>query len=106
MAIATAPTGIEPAAVTRLRGIKRKALVGAHPGIGGVEYKVLDEAKGIVEAYVSIYALLDSMGEIVDFGAYAKSLGGKLPKVAASHDWSTIIGKVTEAEEVAAGAPK
>lgn len=66
----------------------------------------LDDARGTVEAYVSVYGNLDSYGEIVDYGAFAKSLGRKLPVIAWAHDWSSIVGKTLEAEEVPAGDPR
>lgn len=66
-------------------------------------FKILDSALGQIEAYVSVFGIVDSMGEVVDYGAYAKTLKRKLPAICWSHDWSTIIGKTLEAEEVKAG---
>ncbi len=92
MATATAPA------------LKRKAFIGANYGLGRVEYKVLDEDKGIVEGFVSVYGVKDSMDEIVDYGAFAKSLSRKMPRVAWSHDWQTVVGKTIDGTvEVAAG---
>jgi HK97 family phage prohead protease len=62
-----------------------------------------NEEAGIVEAYVSVYDVVDSYNERVKFGAFADSLKQFLPKVLKGHDWNQNIGKTVEAVEVAAG---
>lgn len=63
------------------------------------EIKVVDEGKGIVEAYVSIFGNVDSYGDIILRGAFLESLSKKLPKFVWSHNWEIPIGKVLEAKE-------
>lgn len=58
-----------------------------------------DDVAGIVEAYVSIFGNVDLAGEVVDKGAFAESLGKKLPKMVWSHDWEQPIGTTLEARE-------
>ena len=64
-----------------------------------MDVKSISDAEGIVEAYVSVFDVVDSYGDVVVKGAFAESLERKLPKVVYSHDWKEIIGKVVEAKE-------
>lgn len=64
-----------------------------------VDIKVVDEDKGIVEAYVSIFGNIDSYGDIILRGAFLESLAKKLPKFVWSHNWEVPIGKIIEARE-------
>lgn len=66
-------------------------------------FKAIDEAAGIVEAYVSIFGNVDAANEIVEKGAFTESLKRKLPKAVWSHDWEQPIGAVLEAREDAKG---
>ena len=61
--------------------------------------KAVDAEEGIVEAYVSIFGNVDGANEIVEKGAFSESLSRKLPKVAWSHNWDEVIGKVLDARE-------
>lgn len=63
------------------------------------EYKVLDDAQGIVEAYVNTMGVVDHDGEVLAPGAFLESIGRRLPPVAWMHDQSVIVGGVTFAEE-------
>lgn len=63
------------------------------------DFKVLDEKKGTFEAYVSIFNNVDYADEVIEKGAFAKSIAKKLPKIAWAHNWDEIIGKVTSAIE-------
>lgn len=65
--------------------------------------KSVDDATGIIEAYVSIFGNVDAANEIVESGAFAESLKRKLPKAVWSHDWEQPIGAVLEAVEDAKG---
>jgi HK97 family phage prohead protease len=68
-------------------------------------FKVLDEEKGIVEAFVAVFDNVDQANERIKFGAFKASLEQKLPKAAWGHDWKQPIGKTLEAREVPAGDP-
>ena len=59
--------------------------------------------KGIVEAVVSVFDIIDRGGDIIRPGAFAKSLATKLPNFVWSHDWDRPIGKTIAAEELPAG---
>lgn len=65
---------------------------------GPGETKVLDAAKGIVEAYVNTMGVIDFDGEVLAPGAFADSLA-RLPAVAWMHDQTTIVGGVTNAAQ-------
>lgn len=74
----------------------------------GVEYKAIsgqinvDDAKGIVECFVSGVGNKDSVGDIVLPGAFTESLKRRKPRVVWGHDWNHPIGKVLEIYEVPA----
>jgi HK97 family phage prohead protease len=78
----------------------------------GVEYKAIsgqvniDEAKGIVECFVSGIGNKDSVGDIVLPGAFTESLKRRKPRVVWGHDWNHPIGKVLEIYEVPASDPR
>ena len=68
--------------------------------------KSIDEDKGVVEVFVSVFGNVDSYGEIVDYGAFSAFLGEnfpRYPKIVWAHDWSQPIGKVLEWKEVPPG---
>jgi HK97 family phage prohead protease len=60
----------------------------------------IDEAQGIVEAFVAGIGNKDSVGDIIVSGAFADSLKRRKPRVVWGHDWNSPIGKVLEIYEV------
>jgi HK97 family phage prohead protease len=66
------------------------------------DFKV-DEEKGEVEAFVSVFGNVDSYGDRVMYGAFKDSLSRGLPKVVWQHDLKMPIGKTILAEEIPAG---
>lgn len=65
-------------------------------------FKVLDEEKGIFEAYVSVFGNEDSYGEIVDKGAFTEWLAQnfpRYPKGVWAHNWDEPISATLEARE-------
>lgn len=72
-------------------------------GTKGAE--VLNEAEGVVEAFVAGIGNKDSVADIVERGAFEKSLLKRKPRVVWGHDWNHPIGKVLEIREVPAGDP-
>lgn len=79
---------------------------------GSVEFKAIsgqinvDEAKGLVECFVSGIGNKDSVGDIVLPGAFTESLKRRKPRVVWGHDWNHPIGKVLEIYEVPASDPR
>lgn len=65
--------------------------------------KVLDEESGIVEAFVSGIGNKDSVGDIIQPGAFVRSLGQRNPKGVWAHDWTRPVSKTLEAYEVPKG---
>lgn len=61
--------------------------------------KAIDDQKGIIEAYVSIFNNVDHANDVIIKGAFSETLKRKMPKVVWSHDWQEVIGKVIEARE-------
>jgi len=66
----------------------------------------LDEAQGIVECFVAGIGNKDSVGDIVNSGAFTKSLMRRKPRVVWGHNWNDPIGKVLEIYEVANTDPR
>lgn len=60
----------------------------------------IDEAEGIVEAFVAGIGNKDSVGDIVLPGAFDASLKRRKPRVVWGHNWNEPIGKVLEIYEV------
>lgn len=59
-----------------------------------------NEQPGTFEAVWSCFGNVDSDGDIVEPGAFAKSWSEKLPKVVFSHDWMSVpIGVTLEVDE-------
>jgi HK97 family phage prohead protease len=59
--------------------------------------------EGIVEAIVSVFNNVDSVGDRVKFGFFDESLSAKMPKGVWQHDWNTPVAKTLEARELMAG---
>lgn len=76
------------------------------------EYKAVqgqvnvDEAQGIVEAFVAGIGNKDSVGDIIVSGAFNESLKRRKPRVVWGHNWNEPIGKVLEIYEVPASDPR
>jgi HK97 family phage prohead protease len=69
--------------------------------------KAVDEAEGIVEAYVNTMGIRDADGDIIDPGAFDASIRTNLPiPVLAGHDQSKLVGKVIFAQPEKAGDEK
>lgn len=63
------------------------------------EIKATGKDEGIVEAYVSVFNNVDAYGDVIEQGAFAKSLKKKLPKGVWMHNWDEPIAKTLEARE-------
>ena len=70
------------------------------------DIQVVDEDKGIVEAYVSVTGVLDRVGDIIEPGAYTKALAERTPHGVWSHNWDQRISKTLKAEELMPGDPR
>lgn len=62
-----------------------------------------DDEEGVFYGYASTFGNMDNVNDIVEKGAFAKSLRKREPKVLWQHDMSKPIGKVIEAKEDANG---
>lgn len=71
----------------------------------GPEVLKADDAKGIVEAIVSVTGNKDHQRDIIDPGAWSKAIGtaktGRMPKITTDHKWSVenVIGRTLDMEE-------
>jgi len=66
----------------------------------------VNQAKGIVEAFVAGIGNKDSVGDICASGAFNASLKRRKPRVVWGHNWNDPIGKVLEIYEVPATDPR
>jgi len=64
------------------------------------EIKTVDEAEGIVEAYVNTMGVVDHDGEVIDFNAFDKSIEKGGQSVAWFHDYSSPVGKVIDSAPI------
>jgi hypothetical protein len=85
---------------TALPGFERKS-------VHAVGVKVLDEASGIVEAFVAGIGNLDDGGDIIEPTFFKSSLDKHLrknPKGVWGHDWNVWVAKTLETRTVAPGS--
>lgn len=60
----------------------------------------VDATQGLVRAIVSVTGVVDEVGDIIEPGAYAKTLAARPnPKTCDGHDWAKPIGVAVHAEE-------
>lgn len=67
------------------------------------EFKVLDEAQGIVETIVAVSGIEDKVKDIIAPGALGKSLEARTPLGVWNHDWNTPVSKVVDIKELIPG---
>lgn len=87
---------------------------GAQGAPSGISYKEVpvesvvdvDEERGIVTAIVSVTGLRDRVGDIIEPGAYTKTLQARKPKGVWSHSWEQPISKTLEIRELMPGDPQ
>jgi phage head maturation protease len=76
-----------------------------------IQYKAVgarsltDEGHGIVTALVSVTGIKDNVNDIIEPGAYAKSLSVRKPKGVWHHSWEKAIAKTLEVKELMPGDP-
>jgi HK97 family phage prohead protease len=68
-----------------------------------VEAKAMDDAEGTVQAVVSVTNIVDSVKDVIQPGAYAMTLGKRVPKGVWSHDTTIPIAKTLAAIELEPG---
>jgi LysM repeat protein len=71
-------------------------------GVNGLN--VVDEEKGIVETIVSVTGVVDNVKDVIEAGAYTKSLNTRLPKGVWSHSWDKPISKTLDVKELQPGS--
>jgi len=65
------------------------------------DVKLIDEAQGIVEAFVNSMGLIDTDGDVIDSAAFNNSISMNMPvTVLQGHDTSKVVGKVLDAYSV------
>lgn len=64
-----------------------------------------DDKEGIVEAIVSVTGIVDNVRDIIEPGAYVKTLAGRKPKGVWHHSWTEPIAKTLDVKELMPGDP-
>lgn len=86
----------------------------ARPATPGIEHKAsstspdvgllgADDATGVVEAIVSVTGVCDHDNDIIEPGAYAKTLANRRPKGIFVHDWAKWVARTEHIEELLPG---
>lgn len=71
-----------------------------------IQYKAVgarsltDEGDGIITALVSVTGIVDNVNDIIEPGAYAKSLSNRTPKGVWHHSWEKAVAKTLEIAEL------
>lgn len=66
-------------------------------------YSEVDPSTGVVETIVSVTGVVDNVNDIIEPGAYAKSLEQRLPKGIWSHDWNQPLSRTLDIKELLPG---
>lgn len=70
------------------------------------DVKVISEDEGVVGAFVAVVGNKDSVGDIIQPGAFDEGLKRRMPKGVWSHDWDKPVSKTLDIFEVPAGDPR
>ncbi len=65
-----------------------------------VKNEIIDEGQGIVSTIVSVTGLVDEVKDVIEPGAYEKTLVARMPKGVWSHAWDTPVSKTLEVAEL------
>lgn len=82
-----------------LMGIEHKTV-----GVSGL--KVLDAEEGLVETYVSVTGIVDNVKDIIEPGAYEKTLVARTPKGVWHHSWEVPVSRTEDVKELMPGDPE
>lgn len=66
---------------------------------------VVDEKQGLVETIVSVTGLRDNVNDIIEPGAYEKSLATRTPKGVWHHNWHESVSRTEDIKELKPGDP-
>lgn len=64
-----------------------------------------DGEEGIVEAYVAVTGTRDEVGDVIEYGAFDRTLKALRPKMCLGHDWNRPIGEPVEIRVLMPGDP-
>lgn len=77
-----------------------------HKAVPVGDLEVIDDEHGIVEAIVSVTGIVDEVRDLIEPGAYTKTLQRRKPKGIWGHAWDTPISKTLDAKELMPGDPE
>lgn len=75
----------------------------AAPAALGAPALAVNEPEGIVTAIVSVTGVVDDVQDLIEPGAYTKTLTKRRPKVIRHHTWSEQVGRVLSIRELKPG---
>lgn len=91
-------------ATTETKDVGTMELEFKEVGVNGLT--VDDPEKGIVTTIVSVTGLRDNVKDVINPGAYEKSLKNRTPKGVWSHAWDTPVSKTLDVKELPPGSPE
>lgn len=73
-------------------------------GVSGLK-QLQDEGNGLVRAIVSVTGIRDNVNDVIEPGAYAKSLQTRTPKGVWHHNWHESVSRTEDIKELLPGDP-
>jgi len=89
-------------------GMETKAaatLLAPRPGVAAPATSTV-APEGIVELIAAITGIADDVSDIINPGAFRRTLRERRPKVCANHRWDAPIGRVLDIKELLPGDPR
>lgn len=94
---------VTTAATGRTADLEYKAAAGPATASGLLS---AEDATGVVEAIVSVTGVVDDVDDVIEPGAYAKTLQRRTPKGVFGHDWHKWVARTEEIAELLPGDPR
>jgi hypothetical protein len=90
-------TLLEPVDVLEMKTALADAVIETHTENNGED--------GVVEAYVAVTGTRDEVGDVIEHGAFDRTLKALRPKMCLGHDWNRPIGEPVEIRMLLPGDP-
>lgn len=90
-------TLLDPATVLEMKTALADAVIETHTENDGED--------GVVEAYVAVTGTRDEVGDVIEHGAFDRTLKTLRPKMCLGHDWNRPIGEPEEIRVLLPGDP-
>jgi hypothetical protein len=78
----------------------------ASPPEPGSGITAVDERTGVVEAIVAVTGIRDDVNDVIEPGAFRRTLRERTPRMVLGHDWNRVVGRTVSAVELPPGDPR